>query len=100
VTRWPAGAVILKKTAFAAVVILPGSCSFWSDDDPCELVEEYQQARSASEVDVPPGLDEPESSTTLVIPDEPRPSEPLSENAACLQRPPDYFDKPLTGRPD
>jgi hypothetical protein len=45
---------------------------------------------------VPAGLDRPDQSARLTIPDGPPPVEPLSKSAACLQRPPDYFDEPIT----
>lgn len=72
-----------------------GGCSVWSDDDPCESEEEYQAAQAAQEISVPAGLDKPDPSTKLNVPDEPKPAEPLSKTAACLQRPPDYFGKTL-----
>jgi uncharacterized lipoprotein len=66
------------------------------DEDACVSVEEYQDAKAAPEISVPAGLDRPDESTRLNVPTGPEPVEPLSQKAACLQWPPDYFDKPLT----
>jgi uncharacterized lipoprotein len=77
-----------------------GGCSFGRDTVDCELDEEYQRAQSGPELSVPAGFDRPDESTRLNIPAGPEPAEPLSKNAACLQRPPDYFDKPLTNSAD
>jgi hypothetical protein len=85
--------------ALTATVLL-GGCFFGGAEQDCESVEEYQDARSAPEIAVPPGLDRPDPSTTLVVPDEPTPAEPLARSAACLQRPPSYFDKPMRVPPD
>lgn len=80
--------------AFTAIA---GGCSFWGGgEDSCVSVEEYQEATSAPLLSVPPGLDRPDESGRLDIPPGPEPAEPLSQNAACLPRPPDFFDKPLT----
>ncbi len=84
----------------ATIAVTASGCTFWRDEDPCESVEEYQQARSAGEIVVPAGLSPPDSTGRLVIP--PGPTEagqPLSANAACLQKPPDYFNKPVTPPP-
>jgi uncharacterized lipoprotein len=94
VTRSFAGA-FTRGAVILALAALAGSCAFWRDDDPCESAEEYQQAESAPEIVVPPGLDAPDSDTAMVIPAGPLPDEPLAKNAACLQRPPNYFDRPL-----
>lgn len=85
---------VLATTMTAALL---GGCWLWSDEQSCESVEEYQAAEVAPEIDVPAGLDRPDPSTRLGVPAEPSPAEPLSRNAACLQRPPDYFGKPLKG---
>jgi uncharacterized lipoprotein len=76
-------------------VLSLGSCSFWDEEEPCDSVEEYQFAQAAPEISVPAGLDKPDPAAKLKVPEEPVPAEPLSKNAACLQRPPNYFDKPL-----
>lgn len=81
------------------MAVLPaalGACSwFGSDEAVCASEEEYQSAQVAPRLQVPASLDAPEASARLDIPDGPLPAEPLSRNAACLQRPPDYFDRPL-----
>ena len=76
------------------------SCAFWRDDEnPCESSEEYQQAHVAADIQVPAGLAAPESAGRLAIPAGPVAEKPLADNAACLQRPPNYFDKPLRTAP-
>ncbi len=73
-----------------------GGCSFWGDDaEECVSVQEYQDATAGANLSVPAGLDRPDPSGRLNVPETPLPAEPLSKNAACLQRPPSYFDKPL-----
>lgn len=79
---------------------LVGGCSFWGSDEAagqedCASEEEYQTAPVAPELSVPAGLDRPDPSTRLDVPGGPIPAEPLAKTAACLQRPPNYFDKPL-----
>jgi len=75
-----------------------GGCSLWGGgDDPeeCASPEEYQAAKVAPDLSVPAGLDRPDPTPRLDIPGQPLPAEPLERTAACLQKPPDYFDKPL-----
>lgn len=76
-----------------------GGCSLWGDDNDCESIEEYQTAQAAPELSVPAGLDKPDPSARLSVPEEPLSNEPLSKKSACLQRPPTYFDKPLQKSP-
>lgn len=82
-----------------AGAVLAGGCSSWGDDDKdgsdCVSVEEYQSALPAPTLSVPPGLTRPDEAGRLNIPEEPLPTQPLADDAACLQRPPSYFDKPL-----
>lgn len=86
-----------RSVALAALALALAGCSFWGEDeDQCVSVEEYQDAKAAPEISVPAGLDRPDPTGKLVVPAGPEPVQPLSTNAACLQWPPDYFDKPLT----
>ncbi|MCC7258242.1 MAG: hypothetical protein IT486_07710 [Gammaproteobacteria bacterium] len=83
-------------------VSMLNACSFWGDDEAvpeCESVEEYQKALQAAGLSVPPGLDKPDPSGRLDIPEGPLPDQPLSGQAACLQLPPSFFDKPLAVPP-
>jgi uncharacterized lipoprotein len=93
----------LLRTGFLPAVVLAftvAGCSFFGDGEPeCESVEDYQSAQSAPRVAVPAGLDTPEMAGRLDVPEEPLPAEPLARNAACLQRPPNYFDRPLNAPP-
>jgi uncharacterized lipoprotein len=83
----------------AALPTLSVGCALWRDDTPCESVEEYQRATSVNDIVVPPGLGAPAGSGRLVIPAAPASTEPLSARAACLPKPPDYFDQPLRPPP-
>ena len=86
--------------AMAVVATALSGCSFWGDDEEaCVSEEEYQEARVAPDLSIPAGLDRPDPSGRLNIPEEPQPVAPLSKNAACLQRPPNYLDKAKTTPP-
>lgn len=90
VSRW-LGVVALCGTCAAG-------CSVWGEEgdaDACVSAEEYQQALEAPDLSVPAGLDRPDTSLRLDVPDGPLPQRPLERDAACLQRPPSFFDKPL-----
>jgi uncharacterized lipoprotein len=86
-----------RIVAGAAFAVSAAGCSPWRDGNPCESSEEYQAAQVSAPVSVPAGLDAPDQASHLNIPEGPTAAEPLSRNAACLQRPPDYFDKPVKG---
>jgi hypothetical protein len=89
---------IVVTVIFAAMLV---ACAIGRSGNPsCESKEEYQAAQTSALLSVPAGLDPPDDSSHLNVPDDPKPVEPLSRNAACLQRPPNYFDKPLTGPGD
>lgn len=95
---WRLSLVVGRSCWIGGILLLMAGCSFWRDDTPdCTSLEEYQSALTAPEISVPAGLDRPDASTRLYIPPGPEPAEPLEKNAGCLARPPDYFDKPLTG---
>ena len=78
-------------TAAASLVI--GGCSLWRKEVSCKSVQEYQSSGGIKPVVVPPDLNAPDASATLVIPNASPPAQPLSDNAACLPKPPDYFRK-------
>jgi hypothetical protein len=84
-----------------AAGLLVGGCSFWRSETNCKSVQEYQSSADIKPVVIPQGLDPPDASGKLVIPNAPPPTQPLSENAACLAKPPDYFRKATAaGAPD
>ena len=86
-----------RVAGLVAMLAISG-CSLWGEKDPaveCQSEEEYQQARGAAAVTIPPGLDHPDESTRLAVPAGPLPDKPLSAQVACLQHPPNFFDKPL-----
>lgn len=71
------------------------ACFLGGSADDCARVEEYQSSESGPQVRVPAGLDRPEETERLEIPPGPIAMEPLSRQAGCLPRPPDYFDRPI-----
>lgn len=95
----PVRAIGVRCAGLSLLLATMTGCSFWSDDDPCESVQEYQQSRQAPEITAPAGLDRPDDSRALHIPDGPLPAEPLASNAGCLPKPPNYFDKPIIPAP-
>ena len=60
--------------------------------DICDQPQEYQQARSIPSLRVPEGLDPPDRSGVLVIPDEDKAGQ-YPDGRPCLDRPPDYFGR-------
>lgn len=87
---------VLAGAAASLGSLIVGGCAFWGDaQDECVSVEEYQSARAVPDISVPAGLDRPDDSKRLYIPPGPEPVEPLSRQAGCLARPPDFFDKPI-----
>jgi uncharacterized lipoprotein len=94
---------IRKARSLALAPILAASvaaCSSWSNGNPCESKEEYQDSQSVAPISVPAGLDHPDPTARLDVPNEPKPAEPLSQSAGCLELPPNYFDKPVKGSAD
>ena len=87
--------VVIRIVTGLLVVAMCASCSLGRDDDECESVEEYQAAVGASEITVPSGLDRPDPGTKLNVPPSQVTGEALAKQAACMQRPPSYFDKPI-----
>lgn len=82
------------------LLILAG-CSFWGDEDDkerCVSAEEYQAARTASEITVPEGLSRPDGTGKLHVPAGPEPAEPLEKTVGCLPEAPEYFKKPNAGQ--
>jgi uncharacterized lipoprotein len=87
--------VRIRFVLLVATVAGLGGCVWWGEDNPCESAEEYQRSASVPPIVVPAGLEKPDDSGRLVVPDGPLPAEPLEKTAACLQQPPNYFDKPV-----
>ncbi len=82
----------MVMVAFCGTVL--AGCSWFGSKAPeCKSIEEYQSSANLPPVTVPPGLNRPDEPGVLKIPAGPLPAEPLSDNAACLARPPDYFKK-------
>ena len=90
--------IVGSRLGIAAVIAgAVSGCSLWGHANPCASEEEYQAAQTVQPISVPAGLDRPNQAALLNVPDEPKPTEPLANNAECLQRPPNYFDKPVAG---
>lgn len=85
----------LRLALILVMAMTLGGCFFWSKGDSCESAQEYQSAPTSARLAVPPGLDKPDESAGLKVPEGPAPAEPLAKTAECLQRPPNYSDKPL-----
>ncbi len=86
-----------RMTWTVALSLAIAGCSIWRDKQPCGSEQEYQTAESVPPISVPQGLDQLDPSARMNVPDDPKPAEPLSQNAECLQWPPGYFEKPLKG---
>ena len=70
-------------------------CFFGDGEKACNKSQEYLASPELPPMQVPDDLDEPDRSGELVIPGT-RVAEPApAGDGPCLDRPPDYFDKPL-----
>ena len=87
----------LRPALMLVMAMAIGGCFFGKGDESCESVQEYQSAKTAPRLEVPQGVDKPDESAGLKVPEGPVPAEPLAKTAKCLQRPPNYFDKPMPG---
>ena len=86
---------MMRLPLFVALLVGLSGCAWWGDENPCESAEEYQRSTSVPPVVVPDGMDRPDGAGRLVVPGGPLPTEPLEKTAACLQQPPNYFDRPV-----
>lgn len=64
-----------------------------SPEEKCARPQEYQESEAVSELRVPPGLDRPEESDSMDIPEADQQGYP--EGRPCLEMPPDYFGRPV-----
>ena len=72
-----------------SAVLLTG-CFSSSPDKRCAKPKEYQESTTLPDLKVPEGLDAPDRSATMVIPQLAGQAGVVSD---CLDRPPDYFRK-------
>ncbi len=72
-------------------VVLPGC--FFGGKPACDKRQEYQASGSVNSVQVPDGLDQPNRSTVLEIPDASPDAERRAKGDPCLETPPDYFER-------
>ena len=82
--------------AVALLASLLSGC-FGGGRQACDKAQEYQAARSVNALRVPDGLDRPDRSATLVIPEVSPDAKPREKGEPCLETPPDYFEPDATG---
>lgn len=70
-----------------------GACSLAGGDKSCTRTQEYHASDEIPSLQVPAGLDKPDQSAGLAIPDEPSAADRPPKSDTCLERPPDYFEK-------
>lgn len=87
--------------ALVLAVALPG-CFSRSATDRCQEVREYQNSGSVPAFGAPEGLAQPPAPERFAIPAAGSAGTQAGEPAAagCLDRPPDYFDRPVAGQPE
>jgi len=83
--------VILNCIAAVMVAATLAGC-FGNRDVSCAKPREYQASRSIAPLQVPQGLDTPDPSTELKIPETTQ-SADASDAPGCLEQPPDYFGR-------
>jgi len=76
------------------VVLVCGlSGCFFGGRAACEKPKEYQDSDSIEPLRVPDGLDQPDRSAGLVIPELSPDAEKREQDGPCLEEPPDYFGR-------
>ena len=78
--------------AVAALVSGLSGC-FASGQPSCDKQQEYQESKGIEPLQVPDGLDEPDRSAGLSIPERSPDARDREKGAPCLQSPPDYFGR-------
>lgn len=92
----------MHRALLPALAALAGAvavaCSGGGDRMRCDEPGEYVTSRSAPPVRVPDGLSVPDETGALRVPpaSSAPPTEQDSAEAACLERPPDYFEDGAT----
>ncbi|MGI9329703.1 MAG: hypothetical protein ACR2QB_03225 [Gammaproteobacteria bacterium] len=71
------------------------ACFFGGNEEVrCAKPQEYQTSESVQSLQVLPGMDAPDQSESLEIPDESE-VKLYPERQPCLEKPPDYFGQPV-----
>jgi uncharacterized lipoprotein len=78
--------------AAGLVMVLTG-CSSGNKEPECKVNEEYRASTSIPELQIPEELDRPAERERLQIPNAAEDAPPVADK--CLERPPDYFGRPL-----
>lgn len=84
----------VRLTLLLVVVAGLTGCFFRSSpEEKCARPQEYQSSEAISALRVPPGLDRPEESDAMEIPEAGEGGYP--DGQPCLEMPPDYFGRPV-----
>jgi uncharacterized lipoprotein len=84
----------LWRGLICAVLICGLSGCFFSGGAPaCEKPQEFQSASSIEPLRVPDGLDQPDRSESLDIPQVSANAKHREKGDPCLENPPDYFGR-------
>lgn len=89
----------MRPPAAACAVVLLAlllSGCFGGGRQACDKAQEYQAGRSVEALRVPDGLDRPDRSATLVIPEVSPDAKRREKGEPCLETPPDYFERDAT----
>jgi uncharacterized lipoprotein len=86
---WATGLALL-------LALVLGGCFSRGETDRCQQVREYQTSGSVPSLSVPEGLAELPPPERFAIPAVGSGTPP----GGCLDRPPDYFDRPVAGQPE
>jgi uncharacterized lipoprotein len=86
--------VLLHLAVLAAVCATLSACFLRpSAEERCNRPQEYQKSDSIAAIKVPAGLDAPDPSQSLQIPEAGAQGYP--DGRPCLEMPPDYFGRPV-----
>lgn len=77
---------------FAAVMVGLSGC-FAGGTPKCDKPQEYQTSGSIESLDVPDGLDQPDRTASMNIPERSPNARDREKIDPCLQSPPDYFGR-------
>ena len=78
----------------AATMVL-GGCRALTGSN-CHKPQAYEQAQDLPALEIPPGLDAPDTRGALRIPALNEPEAPRGPDDPCLEEPPPYSNAPLT----
>ena len=85
---------LLRFVLVVGLALALAGCFFRSaPEEKCARPQEYQTSKSIENLRVPVGLDTPEESEAMEIPETGEQGYP--EGRPCLEMPPDYFGRPV-----